>query len=73
MHNEYLSAEFTKTAIVPNINFKTWSFSDKNNYRPIALVKKIFKLFVLVIIQIKLQTHDHQLRLQRQPLTDMHV
>ena len=50
MHSEYLSAEFMKTAIVPIINFKTWSSRDKNNYRPIALVKKIFKLFVLVII-----------------------
>ena len=34
----YLPSEFMKTAIVPIIKNKTGDTSDKNNYRPIALV-----------------------------------
>ena len=34
----YLPADFMKTAIVPIIKNKTGDTSDKNNYRPIALV-----------------------------------
>ena len=35
----YLPGRFMKTAIVPIIKNKTGDTSDKNNYRPIALVQ----------------------------------
>ena len=52
-----------KTAIVPIIKNKTGDTSDKNNYRPIALVTATSKLFescLLEILQMYLITHDHQ-------------
>ena len=59
----YLPSEFMKTAIVPIIKNKTGDTSDKNNYRPIALVtacSKIFELCILSIIENYICTHDHQ-------------
>ena len=55
----YLPLEFMKTAIVPIIKSKTGNSSDKNNYRPIALVtacSKIFELCLLEIIELYLDT-----------------
>ena len=54
---------FTKTAIVPIIKNKTRDTSDKNNYRPIALVtaaSKNFELCLSVILENYLFTHDQQ-------------
>ena len=59
MYHGYISAEFMKTAIVPIIKCKTGNSSDKNNYRPIALVtacSKIFELCLLEIIEVYLDT-----------------
>ena len=58
----YLPLEFIKTAIVPIIKRKTSNSSDKNNHRPIVLVTacfKIFKLCLLEIIELYLDTHDN--------------
>ena len=41
----YLPRDFMKTAIVPIIKNKTGDSSDKNNYRPIALVIACSKIF----------------------------
>ena len=63
-----------KTAIVPIIKNKTGDTSDKNNYRPIALVtacSKIFELCILSIIENYICTHDHQFDLKKQHATDM--
>ena len=63
MYHGYLPAEFMKTAIVPIIKCKTGNSSDKYNYRPIALVtacSKIFELCLLEIIEVYLDTYDHQ-------------
>ena len=63
IYHGYLPAEFMKTAIVPIIKCKTGNFSDKNNYRPIAVVtaySKIFELCLLDIIEVYLDTHDYQ-------------
>ena len=60
MHG-YLPSMFMKTAIVPIIKNKTGDTSDKNNYRPIALVtaaSKIFELCLSVILEDYLFTHD---------------
>ena len=63
-----------KTAIVPIIKNKTGDTSDKNNYRPIALVTaclKIFELCILSIIENYICTHDHQFDFKKQHATDM--
>ena len=63
-----------KTAIVPIIKCKTGNSSDKNNYLPIALVtacSKIFELCLLEIIEVYLDTHDHQFGFKKQHSTDM--
>ena len=59
----YLPADFVKTAIVPIIKNKTGDTSDKNNYRPIALVSvtsKLFEICILKILETYLITHNHQ-------------
>ena len=74
MYHGYLPAEFMKTAIVPIIKCKTGNSSDKNNYRPIALVtacSKIFELCLLEIIEVYLDTYDHQFGFKKQHSTDM--
>ena len=63
-----------KTSIVPIIKNKTGDTSDKNNYRPIALVtacSKIFELCILSIIENYICTHDHQFGFKEQHATDM--
>ena len=45
----YLPVDYMKTAIVPIIKNKTGDTSDKNNYRPIALVTAASKLLVVKI------------------------
>ena len=63
-----------KTAIVPIIKNKTGDSSDKGNYRPIALVtacSKIFEICLLKMLEIYLNTHDHQFRFESQHATDM--
>ena len=70
----YLPLEFMKTAIVPIIKSKTGNSSDKNNYRPIALVtacSKIFELCLLEFIELYLDTHDNQFGFKKQHSTDM--
>ena len=69
----YLPDMFMKTAIVPIIKNKTGN-SDKNNYRPIALVtavSKIFELCLSVILKDYLITHDQQFGFKRKYSTDL--
>ena len=64
---------FMKTAIVPIIKNKTGDTSDKNNYRPIALVtaaSKIFELCLSVILENYLFTHDQQFGFKSKHSTD---
>ena len=70
----YLPDMFMKTAIVPIIKNKTGNTSDKNNYRPIALVtaaSKIFELCLSVILEDYLITHDQQFGCKRKHSTDL--
>ena len=72
MHG-YLPSMFLKTAIVPIIKNKTGDTSDKNNYRPIALVtaaSKIFELCLSVILENYLFTHDQQFGFKSKHSTD---
>ena len=70
----YLPADFTKTAMVPIIKDKTGNTSDKNNYRPIALVtaaSKLFEICILEILKTYLLTHDYQVGFKAKHSTDM--
>ena len=70
----YLPNMFMKTAIVPIIKNKTGDTSDKNNYRPIALVtaaSKIFELCLSIILEDYLVTHDQQFGFKRKHSTDL--
>ena len=63
-----------KTALVPIIKNKTGDTSDKNNYRPIALVTaawKIFEICILELLEVYLITHDHQFGFKSKHSTDM--
>ena len=69
----YLPGMFMKTAIVPIIKNKSGDTSDKNNYRPIALVtaaSKIFELCLSVILENYLFTHDQQFGFKSKHSTD---
>ena len=70
----YLPLAFMKISIVPIIRSKTSNSSDKNNYRPIALVtagSKICELCLLEMIELYLDTHDNQFGFKKQHSTDM--
>ena len=69
----YLPGMFMKTAIVSIIKNKTGDTSDKNNYRPFALVtaaSKIFELCLSVILENYLFTHDQQFGFKSKHSTD---
>jgi hypothetical protein len=70
----YMPDDIMKSAMVPIIKNKTGDTSDKNNYRPIALVtaaSKIFELCILEVLEMYLVTHDHQFGFKAQHSTDM--
>ena len=70
----HLPSNFMKTALVPIIKNKTGDTSDKNNYRPIALVtaaSKIFEICILEVLEMYLITHDHQYGFKSKHSTDM--
>ena len=70
----YLPRDFMKTAIVPIIKNKAGNYSDKANYRPIALVtacSKIFESCLLIMLEKYLHTHDQQFGFKSQHATDM--
>ena len=50
----YMPNMFMQTAIVPIIKNKTGDTSDKNNYRPIALVTAVINIFSFNDFYIKL-------------------
>ena len=69
----YLPGMFMKTAVVSIIKNKTGDTSDKNNYRPIALVtaaSKIFELCLSVIFENYLFAHDQQFGFKSKHSTD---
>ena len=70
----YLPDMLMKTAIVPIIKNKTGDTSDKNTYRPIALVtaaSKNFELCLSIILEDYLVTHDQQFGFKRKHSTDL--
>ena len=55
----YLPDGFMKSAIIPLIKNKTGDTNDKNNYRPIALVTAMSKIFELCLSE---KLNDYLLR-----------
>ena len=65
---------FMETTIVPIIKNMTGDTSDKNNYRPIALVivaSKFVELCLSIILEEYSVTHDQQFSFKRKQSTDL--
>ena len=63
-----------ETSLVPIIKSKTGNSSNKNNYRPIALVtaeSKLFEICILEILEMYLVTNDQQIGFNSKHATDM--
>ena len=63
-----------KTAIVPILKNRQGDTSDKNIYRPIAIVmalSKIFELCIMRNVETQLITSDNQFGFKREPGTDL--
>ena len=70
----HMSAELMKTAIVPILKNRQGDTSDKNNYRPIAIVmtlSKIFELCIMRKVETQLITSDNQFGFKREHGTDL--
>ena len=70
----YLPASLMKSAIVPILKNRQGDTSDKNNYRPIAIVtaiSKIFELCLMNLIESHLITKDNQFGFKKKHSTDL--
>ena len=70
----HMPAELMKTAIVPILKNRQGDTSDKNNYRPIAIVmalSKIFELCIMRKIETQLITSDNQFGFKHEHGTDL--
>ena len=70
----HMPAELMKTAIVPILKNRQGDTSDKNNYRPIAIVmalSKIFELCIMRKVETQLITSDNQFGFKREHGTDL--
>ena len=68
LNHSSLPETFMKSSIVPFIKNKTRDTTDKNNYRPIAVViapSKVFESSILNTIEPILRTSDNQLGCKR--------
>ena len=72
----HLPDSMMKSIIVPLVKNKTGDLSDKNNYRPIALVtsaSKILEIIILNFIEFFIDTSCNQFGFKRKSGTDMCV
>ena len=63
-----------KTSLVPIIKSKTGDSSDKNNFRPIAVVTaalKLLEICILETLEMYLVTHDQQNGFKSKHATNM--
>ena len=70
----YLPESLMKSAIVPILKNRQGDTSDKNNYRPIAIVtaiSKIFELCLMNLIESHLITKDNQFGFKKKHSTDL--
>ena len=74
LSHRHMPAELIKTAIVPILKNRQGDTSDKNNYRPIAIVmalSKIFELCIMRKVETQLITRDNQFGFKREHGTDL--
>ena len=57
----YIPSSFMKTFIIPFLKYRNGDTSDKNNYRPIAIVAAMSKLIESKILDEYLCTSENQL------------
>ena len=72
----HMPAELMKTAIVPILKNRQGDTSDKNNYRPIAIVmalSRIFELCIMRKVETQLITSDNQFGFKREHGTDLRI
>ena len=72
----YMPQSMINSVIIPIIKNKSGDFTDKNNYRPIALSSIIFKVFEHTIVnrlEEYLWTNDNQFGFKSGHSTDIHV
>ena len=70
----YLPASLMKSAIIPILKNRHGDTSDKNNYRPIAIVTAIsknFELYLMNLIESYLITKDNQFGIKKKHFTDL--
>ena len=70
----HMPSDLMKTAIVHILKNRQGDTSDKNNYRPIAIVtamSKILELCIMKLIETHLVTSDNQFGFKRQHGTDL--
>ena len=74
MSHGYLPAALMKSAIVPILKNRQGDTSNKNNYRPIAIVTAISKMFELCLMKLMesyLVTRDNQFGFKKKHSTDL--
>ena len=74
LSHEYLPEALMKSAIVPILKNRQGDTSDKNNYRPIAIVIAISKMFELCLMKLMasyLVTRDNQFGFKKKNSTDL--
>ena len=74
LNHGHMSSDLMKSAIVPILKNRQGDISDKNNYRPIAIVtamSKILELCIMKLIERHLLTSDNQFGFKRQHGTDL--
>ena len=70
----YLPASLMQSAIVPILKNRQGDTSDKNNYRPIAIVtalSKIFELCIMNLIESHLLTQENQIGFKKKHSTEL--
>ena len=70
----YIPSSFMKTSIIPILKNRNGDTSDKNNYRPIAIVTAMSKLFELCLSKILdeyLCTSENQFGFKKKHATDL--
>ena len=74
LNHGHVPTAFMKTSIIPILKNRNGDSSDKNNYRPIAIVTAISKLFELCLSKLLdtfLVTSDNQFGFKRKHATDL--